>query len=109
MDYSKFRISARSSPWFDRAYDAIIDEKEKKRVDSIVKLLCERPDAGDRVQKNRWPPKYVALGLNNLWRIDVTYSSRLTYFISLGERDLLEVVLIEYFPSHKEYEKRFGY
>ena len=109
MDYRKFKIRTISHLWFEKAYGSERDPSQKRRIEATVDLLRERPDAGDKVPKDRWPPKYRALGLTNLWKIDVGQSARLTYLLSFSEPDVLEVVLIEYLPTHKEYEKRFGY
>ena len=49
------------------------------------------------------------MGLRCLFRYEIDDSMRATYTIrSAGPLDL-EVAVIEFFPTHKDYERRFRY
>jgi hypothetical protein len=54
-------------------------------------------------------PKIPAYeGINNLWRYEIDREMRATYTVK-REGDLFTVRVIEIFPDHKRYERRFGY
>ncbi len=74
----------------------------------MIDTLKERPFAGDYVRRELWPQTYIAMGLQNLYRFEVDKGLRAMYSV---KRDGLnvEVKIIEFFATHKEYEKRFGY
>jgi hypothetical protein len=84
------------------------DKELKRKIDDTLSTLKERPDAGDLVQHALWPPDYRMLQLDNLFRMEVGRSQRMTYSIRIGGEDAT-VLVIEFFASHKEYERRFGY
>ena len=80
----------------------------RTKLQSMVDTLNERPDAGEYVQRNLWPHDYRDLELENLFRYEVDTFRRATY--TIGRRGMtIDVQNIEFFPTHKDYDRRFRY
>jgi len=107
-DYSEFVSVLRGEPRFVSFFQNLRDKALKKRLDDVLNTLKEHPDAGDLVERSLWPDEYKKLGLDNLFRIEVGRNQRITYTIRI-EGNNLDVNVIEFFKTHKEYEKRFHY
>jgi len=107
-DYHKFKVSVNGSPEFAAFLSNIRDQELKRRIDEVLDLLKERPDAGDLVKRALWPEEYKKLELDNLFRIEVGRSQRMTYSLRI-EGEKADVLVIEFFSTHKEYERRFHY
>ena len=75
----------------------------------MIDALELNPHAGDYVKRSLWPNDYVKMRLNNVYRYDVDASRRLTYTLRPLDSQTFEVAVIEFFSTHKEYAKRFGY
>jgi hypothetical protein len=84
------------------------DKERKRRIDDTLDTLKERPDAGDPGTACALADRLQDAQLDNLFRIEVGRSQRMTYSIRIGGEDAT-VLVIEFFASHKEYERRFGY
>ena len=107
-DYSRFRITVRGELRFASFFQNLRDKELKKRLDDVLNVLKEHPDAGDLVERSLWPEEYQKMELSNLFRIEVGRSQRISYTIRIGG-DSLDVEVIEFFRTHKDYEKRFHY
>lgn len=107
-DYSKFKITVKGEPKFASFFLNLSDAQLKRRIDQVLDALKEHPDSGDLVERALWPDGYKALSLDNLFRIEVGKAQRLTYTIRIEGADL-EVDVIEFFRTHKEYGRRFHY
>ena len=107
-DYSKFKITVKGEPKFAAFFLNLRDAQLKKRIGDVLDTLKEHPDAGDLVERALWPDEYESLTLDNLFRIEVGKGQRMTYTIRI-EGVNLDVDVIEFFGTHKEYEKRFHY
>ena len=107
-DYSGFKINVRGEPKFASFYLNLRDSEQKKRIDDALDTLKKRPDAGDLVERSLWPSEYKRLSLDNLFRMEVGRSQRLTYTIRI-EGNALDVDVVEFFMTHKDYERRFHY
>jgi hypothetical protein len=107
-DYSKFKITVRGEPRFASFFLNLKDRQLKKKIDSVLNALKEHPDSGDLVVQALWPDEYEKLALENLFRIEVGRGQRITYTIRI-EGSNLDVDVLEFFRTHKEYEKRFHY
>lgn len=83
------------------------DDPLKQEIRDAMQLLLEDCTRGNKIQHRLWPSEYKILGINNLWRFELTGARRLIYTI-IGEPDGLIVSIIEVM-SHKEYEGRFDY
>jgi hypothetical protein len=80
----------------------------RRKVDSMLDTLKERPDSGDHVPRGLWPKNTSYVNLNNLFRYEIDRAMRASYTIMRqGERYVVRV--IEIFPDHKSYERRFRY
>ena len=80
----------------------------RNKVDGMLDTLKERPDTGDHVPRNLWPRHPAYAGLNNLFRYEIDRAMRASYTI-IREGDRYIVRVIEIFPDHKSYERRFRY
>ena len=107
-DYSKFKITVRGEPKFASFFLNLRDAQLKRRIDDALDALKEHPDTGDLVERRLWPDEYKRLALDNLFRIEVGKGRRMTYTIRIAGVNL-DVDVIEFFGTHKEYEKRFHY
>jgi len=107
-DYSKFKISVRGEPKFASFFLNLRKGQLKKRIDDSLNALKDHPYCGDLVEHALWPDEYKKLMLANLFRMEVGRGQRLTYTIRIEGRNL-DVDVIEFFATHKEYDKRFHY
>ena len=91
-------------------YFSLSEGSELKRVIEVsLEALREDVLAGEKIEKKKWPKKYVQeYGIHNLFKIDVGREGRLTYTIIAEGRKKI-VCVIEFFSSHKSYDRRFGY
>lgn len=89
-------------------YENVKDTEMKSKIQAMINVLNERPDAGNLIQKSIWKkiPKYNYL--NNLWRYELDKERRACYTI-ISDANVLTVIIIEIFLDHKSYEQRFGY
>jgi len=80
----------------------------RKKVDGMLDTLKERVDAGDYIPRSLWPKHPAYEDLSNLFRYEIDQSMRASYTIRReGNRDIVR--MIEIFPDHKSYERRFHY
>jgi hypothetical protein len=107
-DYSKFKITVNGEPKFASFLLNLRDAQLKKRIGDALDTLKEHPDTGDLVEHALWPDEYAKLALDNLFRMGVGRGQRMTYTIRIVGANL-DVDIIEFFRTHKEYEKRFHY
>jgi hypothetical protein len=107
-DYSKFKISVKGEPKFASFFLNLRDGQLKKRIGDALSALKEHPDSGDLVEHALWPDEYKKLALDNLFRMEVGRGKRMTYTMRI-EGDRLDVDIIEFFRTHKEYDRRFHY
>lgn len=107
-DYSRFKITVRGEPRFASFFQNLRDKELKKRLDDVLNVLKEHPDAGDLVERSLWPEEYQKMELSNLFRIEVGRSQRIACTIRI-EGSNLDVEVIEFFRTHKDYERRFHY
>ncbi len=65
--------------------------------------------AGKNVRKRQIPRYYVTkYGVNNLYILPLDNARRLSYTLA-SDKTGINVVILEAFPDHKSYERRFGY
>jgi predicted GH43/DUF377 family glycosyl hydrolase len=95
--YEKLKVGRFEDREFFNALKSAIDELKKN------------PEAGIAVPSALWPRIYVQkYGISNLRKYDMQKGWRLVYTIKTSEINIIAVML-EWFDSHKKYEKRFGY
>src|SRR5487761_133377 len=106
LSYRRFSIAVTGSPEFSSWFGSLPQGEMRKKLQGMMDTLKERPFAGDYVRRELWPQTYIAMDLQNLYRFEVDKTMRATYSI---KRDGLnvEVRIVEFFATHKEYEKRF--
>jgi mRNA-degrading endonuclease RelE of RelBE toxin-antitoxin system len=92
------------------AFYSSLDKKseEYKRITSCIDAIKENRQVGEKVQKDKFPKYYVRkYEISNLYRVEIG-DCRLSYtLIADGLKKV--ACILEYFPTHKEYSKRFGY
>lgn len=73
------------------------------------KELEKNPAAGTKVPSANWPKLYVKkYSISSLYKYDLTRAWRLVYTLEGSKIEVIAIIL-EWFDSHKNYEKRFGY
>lgn len=80
----------------------------RKKVQGMLEMLKERVDAGDYIPRSLWPKHLAYEGIANLFRYEIDRAMRASYTIR-REGDKYTVRVIEIFPDHKTYERRFHY
>lgn len=109
MDYSRFKTSVSGSQTFAGYFQTLPNGSElRNKLQNMIDTLKARPDAGEYVQRKLWPHDYKDLELENLFRYEVDDARRATYTIR-RKGAKIQVLIIEFFPTHKEYERRFHY
>ena len=104
----KFEVTAPVD--FRDFYQSMKDDQMKRSVDGLVDALEQRPlDAGDFVARKLWPDEYKTMGLNNVYKADLAKGARLTYTVTVFKDGSGMVKIIEFFATHKDYAKKFGY
>jgi hypothetical protein len=80
-----------------------------KRIRTALEAIKADMLVGDKVGRKKWPKNYITQhNIRNLFRMETGKGSRLSYTI-IAEKKKKVVVVLEFFSSHKEYERRFGY
>ena len=86
-------------------------DKESKSVfnsvERIKNILNENPQHGEPVAKRLIPPKLAVLGIQNLYRVELSNYWRMLYTLEGDEKEIYIFILI--IMPHKEYDKLFGY
>ena len=86
-------------------------DKESKSIlnsiDRIKNILKENPQHGEPVAKKLIPPKLAVLGIQNLYRVELSNYWRMCYALESNEKEIFAFILI--IMSHKEYDKLFWY
>ena len=79
-----------------------------KLIRNGLDVLRENMEAGEKVEKRKWPRIYVRrYGITNLFRLDLDRNYRLTYTIIAD--GLKKVICVLEVMDHKTYNRRFGY
>jgi mRNA-degrading endonuclease RelE of RelBE toxin-antitoxin system len=99
----------RGTPEFSQFFTHLDKNGETyKRIKNCLDALREDICAGTKVQKDRFPKYYIEkYGITNLYRKEIG-DCRLSYTV-IAENSKKIVCVLEYFPTHKEYNERFGY
>ena len=82
----------------------------KRSFDALIESLEETPlDAGAFISRNLWPDEYVQMGLGNVYKANLAKGARITYTVLLHKDGTGLVRVIDFFPTHKLYAKKFWY
>ena len=85
------------------------DDPFRKAIDKALDILKENMFAGELIRKSLIPKYYIKnFGVNNLYRLRLDKKRRLCYTI-VADEEGVKVVVLEVFPDHKSYSRRFGY
>lgn len=86
------------------------NDQLKKAIDKAVQDIKKNAFTGEPISKTLIPKDYIRkYGINNIWIIDLTKGARLVYSVTTPTEVEILSIVIEYFHSHKEYERRFKY
>jgi hypothetical protein len=99
------------NPLLKKNFDELSeDDPLKKRIRRAIDGIRQNPlSYGQPINKKKIPKIYFNEGLTNAFWVDLSKSWRLIYSLtSTSEVEILAIIL-EWFTSHKEYEKRFNY
>ena len=82
----------------------------KKRIKRAIERIKQNPlNSGRPISKNKIPKIYLGEGFDNAFWVDLSRSWRLIYSLTgINEVEILAIIL-EWFTSHKDYGRRFGY
>src|SRR5579872_6568438 len=110
MHKARPAIDVRGLQDFNTFYESLPDgDRLKTELKDSFVLLRADCTCGDSIPKNLIPDFYIQkYGINNLWRYELSNGRRMVYTIRPEDSGLV-VYVMEYFPTHGEYDKRFGY
>ena len=99
------------NPLLKESFDRLSESDPlKKRIRRAIEGIMQNPlSYGQPIGKNKIPKIYFNEGFTNAYWVDLSKSWRLIYTLtSINEIEILAIIL-EWFTSHKEYERRFNY
>jgi Txe/YoeB family toxin of Txe-Axe toxin-antitoxin module len=99
------------TPLLKKSFDELSeDDPLKKRIRRVIEGIKQNPlGYGKPIAKNKIPKVYFNEGFDNAFWVDLSKSWRLIYSLTgVNEVEILAIIL-EWFTSHKDYEKRFRY
>ena len=99
------------NPSLKRDFDGLSeDDPLKKRIRRVIEGIKQNPlSYGRPISKDKIPDVYFKEGFDNAFWVDLSKSWRLIYSLtSITEVEIL-AILLEWFTSHKDYERRFKY
>lgn len=100
----------------DQAKESYLDLKKRddkearsilKSFERIKEILKENPQFGDPIKKKLIPESLKRLGIQNLYRVELSNFWRMLYTIEGNEVEILLFILNIF--DHDEYNKLFGY
>ncbi len=81
----------------------------KRAIDKGLGVLENDMFAGEQIKRRQIPRYYVdKYDVNNLYRLRLDRARRCCYTI-VADYGGVKVIVLEVFPDHKSYERRFGY
>ncbi|MEK6936040.1 MAG: hypothetical protein AABW67_04575 [Nanoarchaeota archaeon] len=81
----------------------------KKSIIKAILDLKENAFCGEKIKKELIPKEYIRkYKIDNLFWYKLSKDWRLVYSVAKDNIEVLAVI-IEYFSSHKDYERKFGY
>ena len=110
MKNKKINIIFRA-PALEKAYKNLPDDDIlKKRIDRVIERVKQEPfKTGQPISKDRIPKEYIRDGFDNAFWVNLSKDWRLIYSLrGLNEIEILCIVL-DWFDSHKDYERKFNY
>ncbi len=87
------------------------DDKEAqillRSIHRIIEILKQNPQFGDPIRKQLIPYKFIDMGIQNLYRAELSNYWRMLYTIEGSQVEIFCFILS--IVDHKEYDKLFGY
>ena len=87
------------------------DNKESqillKSINRVITILKENPQLGDPIAKKLIPKTFQKIGIQNLYRVELSNYWRLLYTLEGNRIEIFAFVLS--IVDHKQYNKLFGY
>lgn len=81
----------------------------KKRIERVIEKIKTKPAFGQPIPKKIIPAEYKKEGFDNAFYVTLSDGWRLIYSLkSFNEIEILAIVL-DWFTSHKDYERKFNY
>lgn len=110
MDKRKAPVAVFLERKVNEIYSSLSEEGDfKKTIDKGLDALKESMFAGEIIKKKQIPKYYIKkFGVNNLYRLKLDKRRRFCYTI-VGDQEGLKLIVLEVFPDHKSYNRRFGY
>jgi len=86
------------------------DDELKKYLQRAFDDIKNNAFCGIQIPKKLIPREYLKkYGIKNLWKYDLPIGWRLVYSITTPTKVEIVSIILEWFTSHKEYERRFKY
>ena len=87
------------------------DDKLKKRINFVIDRLKEKPHFGQPIAKRLIPKEYKKQGVKSAYWVELSKGRGWRLIYSLTSENEIEIIaiILEWFDSHKEYERRFKY
>lgn len=94
----------------EEAFNSLAENSPlKKSIKKAISGLKDNVFCGEKIKKELIPKEYIRkYNLNNLFWCKLSKGWRLVYSVAGNSIEVIAVI-IEYFSSHKEYERRFKY
>jgi hypothetical protein len=107
---ASLRLQSISKEKVNEIYSSLSEEDDfRKAIDKGLDALKENIFAGEIIKKKQIPKYYIKkFGVNNLYRLKLDRKRRCCYTI-VADHEGLKVIVLEVFPDHKSYNRRFGY
>lgn len=83
----------------------------KKKINFVIDRLKEKPHFGQPIAKRLIPIQYKQQGIRNAYWVELSKGKgwRLIYSLTSENKNEIIAIILEWFDSHKKYEKRFNY
>ncbi len=94
----------------EEAFNSLAEDSPlKKAVRKAISDLKENVFCGEKISLRLIPKEYIKkYSIDNLFWYKLSTDWRLVYSVAGNSIEVLAII-IEYFSSHKEYERRFRY
>ena len=94
----------------EKAFNSLAENSPlKKSIRKAISDLKENIYCGEKIRKEQIPKEYLRkYKIDNLFWYKLSKDWRLVYSVAGNNLEVLAII-IEYFSSHKEYERRFKY
>ena len=94
----------------EKAFNSLAEDSPlKKAIKKAISELKENVFCGEKISYRLIPKDYIKrYNIDNLFWCKLSKEWRLVYSVAGNQIEVLAII-VEYFSSHKEYERRFRY